>query len=179
MNHSLTAVAARFLAVSLIACLFCAATTRADDLPITPREHQTRSSADGVELPSWSKSGTALAITLAVVVAGLCLTRRVSGRLSGEAAGGQVQVISQAPLGSRGMVYVLRCGPRVLVVGSTVQQLTTLAEIADPDEIAQFVAGEPGRGSKPSRLQTGSPASQFKGQLHGMLDKIENWGSPS
>jgi flagellar biogenesis protein FliO len=126
----------------------------------------------------------ALGVTLGAVCLGLLVARKSMPGLGKAAAQGPIQILSQAPLGNRGIVYVLRCGPRVLVVGATNNQLTTLAEITDPDEIDQFGQLDRARPSRSHRrhIESGVTAAgggELKGQLHGMLDKIESWNAQS
>jgi flagellar biogenesis protein FliO len=158
---------------------FGAALLAADEsISISPRGSQPATPVPGSAVPSWSRTSVALGATLGAAVIGLFIARRFMPGLSPESRVGQIQILGQTPLGTRGIVYVLRCGPRVLIVGATSSHINTLAEIADPDEIDQF------RGTKSSALPRAHlagppdlPAADFKGQLHGMLDKIERWSA--
>jgi len=125
---------------------------------------------------------------LAIVVAGVgvavSLVRKCFPGLAPDSPHRLIRVLAQAPLGAKGTVYVLRCGPRVLIVGAAAGQLTTLAEIADPDEIDEFVrySATNSLTSRPPRPDSGegtAPARQLKGQVDGMLDRIDSWKSSS
>ncbi len=149
--------------------------------PGSPTRARTITDAGGF---SMLRTTAALAgIIVAVIVVGHVARRFVPG-LSREAAGRTIHILSQTPLGSRGNVYVLRCGPRILIIGATASQLTTLAEIADPDEIAEFArlsqTGSPSRPRPKTELSNAEPAAgELRGQLDGMLNQINRWKTSS
>jgi flagellar biogenesis protein FliO len=159
-----------------------AATVAADEsISISPRGLQSSTPITNSDVPSWSRTTVALGVTLGIAIVGLVIARRFMPGLSNESRAGLVQILSQAPLGTRGVVYVVRCGPRVLIVGATANNISTLAEIADPDEIDEFRRLNCGKSSTLPRARSGAqaaaPAAELKGQLHGMLDKIEGWNA--
>ena len=51
-----------------------------------------------------------------------------------------VQVLGQRPIGQRQIVQLIRCGSRILILGSTPNGLTTLSEVTDPVEV-DYLAG--------------------------------------
>jgi flagellar biogenesis protein FliO len=172
--------------VIAVACpAICGNLSRAgeESVPISPRGSQLLTSPADSDMASWARTSIALGITLGAVCAGLIVARRFMPGFSGGTGAGPIQILSQAPLGARGVVYVLHCGPRVLIVGATPSHLTTLAEIADPDEIDHFRQPDPRSSAALQRTRSGpmtaSPTGDLKGQLHGMLDKIESWNNQS
>ena len=75
-----------------------------------------------------------LVFSLAVVVGLLLLIARVGARRFQGAAGNLVQVVHRQPLSRTSAVAVVTVGSRVLVLGTTEQQVTVLAEL-DPEEL--------------------------------------------
>ena len=58
---------------------------------------------------------------------------------TGKAQSRVVEVVSRSPLAPKQQVMLLRVGKRLLVVGDSGGQLSTLCEISDPDEVASMV----------------------------------------
>jgi flagellar biogenesis protein FliO len=58
---------------------------------------------------------------------------------TGKAQSRVVEVVSRSPLAPKQQVMLLRVGKRLLVVGDSAGQLSTLCEISDPDEVASMV----------------------------------------
>ena len=58
---------------------------------------------------------------------------------TGKAPTRVVEVVSRSPLSPKQQVMILRVGKRLLVVGDSAGQLSTLTEISDPDEVASMV----------------------------------------
>ncbi|MFN0199186.1 MAG: FliO/MopB family protein [Planctomycetaceae bacterium] len=50
-----------------------------------------------------------------------------------------VEVLGKRPLDPRQQIYLIRCGSRILVVGSSLQGMSTLAEITDPQEMDTLI----------------------------------------
>jgi flagellar biogenesis protein FliO len=152
-------------------------------MPISPRGSRAASSSDDSDHLAWSSTSMALGGTLAVVILGLVLVRKVVPGFAAAGRGGPIEVLCQTPLGTRGTVFAVRCGSRVLIVGATSGQVCTLTEITDPNEVAPFlghdVSKADARSSARAEAANATPASGLKGQLHGMLDKIETWNSES
>ena len=80
-----------------------------------------------------------LVASLAVVVGLLLLLARVVGKRFTGHAGAPVQVLHRQQLSRSASVAVVTVGSRVLVLGTTDQQVSLLAEL-DPDELAGLVA---------------------------------------
>ena len=102
-------------------------------LPISPRNADRGTSA----APAKTRSIALPVVGLVFVSMGLAygLLRRFAPGLMPRPTRQVFEIVGQSRLGSQGAVYLVRCGPRVLVIGATTSQLTTLAEFADPEEI--------------------------------------------
>ncbi|RNL62642.1 hypothetical protein EFK50_12865 [Nocardioides marmoriginsengisoli] len=75
-----------------------------------------------------------LVVSLAIVVGLLLLLARFGARKFRGNAGAMVQVVHRQPLSRTSAVAVVTVGSRVLVLGTTEQQISVLAEL-DPEEI--------------------------------------------
>ena len=75
-----------------------------------------------------------LVFSLAIVVGLLLLLARVAGRRFQGKAGAAIQVVHRQALSRGSGVAVVTVGERVLVLGTTDQQVTLLTEL-EPDEI--------------------------------------------
>lgn len=75
-----------------------------------------------------------LVFSLAVVIGLLLLLAKFSSRRFRGRSGALVQILHRQPLSRSSAVAVVTVGTRVLVLGTTEQQVTVLAEL-DPDEI--------------------------------------------
>jgi len=149
----------------------------ADPLPLPPRSAR---SDDRPALSVPPEATRTLAICVAVA-GGIVLVVAVIRRLSPTLAPNTqlVRVLAQSSLAGRGTVFVVRCGPRVLILGSTPQHMTTLAEIADPVEIDEFTrlcgSEKSVAADESADAASASGVHGLKGQLSGLLNKIESW----
>lgn len=78
-----------------------------------------------------------LIASLAVVVGLMLLLARLVGKRYGGRAGAPVQVLHRQPLSRGSSVALVAVGSRVLVVGTTDQQVSLLTEL-DPDDLADL-----------------------------------------
>lgn len=153
---------------------------RPDAVPISPARGKRTTGTVSTPESSFTRTGAGLAVVVVGIGLALTLARKVFPGLAPDSAHRIIHVLGQSPLGTKGTVYIVRCGPRVLIVGGTTGQLTTLAEIADPDEIDEFVrlsgTNAPGsRHPRPESTDGAAPTRQLKGQVDGMLDRIDSW----
>lgn len=88
-----------------------------------------------------------LVFSLAVVVGLLLLLAQVAGRRFQGKAGAAIQVVHRQPLSRSTGVAVVTVGDRVLVLGTTEQQVTLLTEL-EPDELE--LALEPTQNTEPA-----------------------------
>lgn len=116
--------------------------------------------------------------SLALVVGLLLLIARFAGRRFRTTNGAAIQVVHRQALGRGQGVAVVAVGTRVLVLGTTEQQVTLLAEV-EPDEVgldleADALAVVPGDEDEPA---TASPARTQtpQGALAGSLLSAQTW----
>ena len=131
------------------------------------------------DLPSWRNTVTALGVVVVVILMILPLVRRFSRSTAAYLHPDAIQILGRSSIDSRNLIYVVRCGPRVLILGATSGGLTTLAEIAEPDEIEEFTtlchtSHLSARGSSTSLGVTRGP-SALREQLDGLQEKFDGW----
>lgn len=134
-----------------------------DDLPIRHRGGGTANTgapaAGSVNAPLQSTPSlevprvlVALALVVGLIFALRWAARRffaTPGMASGSSA---VQILSRSPFSPRQQVVLIRVGRRVLVVGDNGQQLSSLAEISEPDEVAALLGQvREGSGHSPTK----------------------------
>ncbi|NYI99814.1 flagellar biogenesis protein FliO [Nocardioides thalensis] len=128
------------------------------------------------ESSGMAELGIRLVGSLAVVVGLLILIARLVNRRFKPADGAPVRVVHRQPLTRGSGVAVVAVGTRVLVLGTTEQQVTLLAEV-EPDEIGldeeyehdEEVSIRPRLAARPTR-----PASA-DGRLAGSLLSADTW----
>lgn len=89
----------------------------------------------------WWQTLAALALVVGMILGLKKVLRRFGTHKVGVGPGGSrvVEVLSRTAVGSRQQVMLVRVGQRLLVVGAGSESLSTLAEITDPEEIAQLL----------------------------------------
>jgi flagellar protein FliO/FliZ len=114
-----------------------------------------------------------LVFSLAIVLGLLLLIARFAGRRFQGRAGAPVHVVHRQPISRGTSVTVVTVGTRILVLGSTEQQVTLLTEL-EPDEIDLPVEEpEPLEGEaapRPAAVGTGRP-----GALGGSILSPQTW----
>ena len=90
-------------------------------------------------------------VVVALLGGGLWALRRFGRTSRFLGAGGPIRLLSRKSLGSRQEILLIEVGPRVLVVGSTRDRLSTLGEISNPDEVAVLRTELPGRRAESER----------------------------
>ena len=99
-----------------------------------------------------------LGVRLALVAGGIYLAvwmlrrwmRRRRGALS---TSGRVRVLDTISLSTQRLLYVVDLGDKVVLLGATLQQLSLIAKLTDPDTIASFRTNSEGKVILPGRLQ--------------------------
>jgi flagellar protein FliO/FliZ len=123
-----------------------------------------------------------LILCLAFVGGVLLFASRVAKKRGIGGATGVIEVVARQRMGRASSVSVLRVAGRVLVVGSTEEQVTLLAEVEDEElETALAAAVRParsgaaapdGESGQPAPRRTALPARSGSGALAGsVLDK--------
>ncbi|HUT60463.1 MAG TPA: flagellar biosynthetic protein FliO [Phycisphaerae bacterium] len=89
-------------------------------------------------LDGWERTVLALAVVVAVVLGLRYLLKRFAGpgRITGR--GGVIEVLARAAVLPRQHLLLVRMGRRLVLLGSAPGGLTTLAEITDPEEVAEL-----------------------------------------
>jgi len=169
---------------------------QAQDPTSENRRVQSPSAASGSS--DWWRMVGALALVLGLILALRWLARRWGGRRLG-GGDGAVELLSRTPLSTRHSVLLVRVGKRILVVGAGGDNLRTLTEIEDPEQISELLAnvraGSAGRGFSRalaawgSRMDVGDQAGDLTGaeprtpaggladRVRGMVDRIRGGDS--
>ena len=126
------------------------------------------------ESSGMAELGMRLVGSLAVVVGLLLLIARMVNRRFKPANGAPVRIVHRQPLTRGSGVAVVTVGTRVLVLGTTEQQVTLLAEV-EPDEIGleeemdEEISTRPRPAARPTRSPSGD------GKLAGSLLSLDTW----
>ncbi|MFA6573817.1 MAG: flagellar biosynthetic protein FliO [Nocardioides sp.] len=112
-----------------------------------------------------------LVFSLAVVLGLLLLTARLGARRFKGRAGSPVRVLHRQALSRTSSVTVVTVGSRVLVLGTTEQQIRVLAEL-EPDELDDLEDGGAGSadGLAPVAHLVSAPEAGFAEVLHDQLE---------
>lgn len=86
-----------------------------------------------------ARLAASLAAVLGLVVAGAWAFKRFAPRTAGMFGSGTLKVLARTYLGPKQMVSLVSVPGRLLVVGSTQQSVSTLAEITDPAEMERVL----------------------------------------
>jgi flagellar biosynthetic protein FliO len=116
-------------------------------------------------VPWWTFSAdllVKLAFVLLLIYGSLWLLRRLTQNGPRRPGHMLVSIVEQTMLAPGRSVYLLELGNRMLLVGSTATQISTLAEISDPAEVAEL------QGLRHSEHESPSP---FATQLRSLLDR--------
>lgn len=101
----------------------------------------TTQESDQVRPPylDMARLAASLAAVLGLVVAGAWAFKRFAPRTAGMFGSGTLKVLARTYLGPKQMVSLVSVPGRLLVVGSTQQSVSTLAEITDPAEMERVL----------------------------------------
>ena len=91
-----------------------------------------------------ARSVVALGLVLSLMGGAVLFLRRYMPSVAGGSTLNPVRVIGRVGLGPKQAIVLLQLPGRILVVGSAGGQLTTLAEITDPKDMAQLLQAAPG-----------------------------------
>jgi flagellar biogenesis protein FliO len=108
-----------------------------------------------------------LLIVLTLIFALRYLSQRLFGRTVAGRASRAVQVLSRNVISPKQQLLVVRVGRRLVVVGDCGQQMNTLCEITDPDEMAALVGQIEGE----RRDTKGSPFGAIFGRAGSEFEK--------
>lgn len=88
----------------------------------------------------WWTTAAGLMVVLAILLGGLRLFKKHLPGAARFLPPQAVQVLGKRPLDFKQSIYLLRCGSKILIVGSSPQGMTTLGEITEPVEV-DYLAG--------------------------------------
>ncbi|MFI5377754.1 MAG: FliO/MopB family protein [Tepidisphaerales bacterium] len=104
----------------------------------------TRNGATKADKPADSSFGYARWILSLGAVLGLIFSAKYAARqlmgVHSPAGGGAINVLCRQNLAPRQQLLLIQVGRRVVLVANAGAQMNTLAEVSDPDEIAEIVA---------------------------------------
>ncbi|MGH7128248.1 MAG: FliO/MopB family protein, partial [Planctomycetaceae bacterium] len=100
---------------------------------ITPRSESNRDAA-GNAGSLWTTFASLAAIIVVLVVAAKLWKKHGPG-MNGVLPAEAVEVLGRTPLDPRQCLHVVRCGSRILVLGSSPGGLQSLLEVSDPAEV--------------------------------------------
>ena len=106
------------------------------DSNTAPSGSDTVGPTDGLDLP---RVVVALGAVIAIILLLRSLLQGLTGKRPIAKANPLVKVIGRCPIASRQQVVLLKVGRRIVVVGDAGSQLSPLAQITDPDEVAALL----------------------------------------
>jgi flagellar biogenesis protein FliO len=146
-SHFIARVSSLAFLVALLIFILCAVGFGQTTRPSGNLIHRARTSssmplgaspsAGRLDLPRVAGS---LAIVIGLIYATRWILRKLAPATASSVASRAVQVLWRNPISSRQKVLILQVGRRLIVVGDNGQQLSTLCEIADPEESAALLA---------------------------------------
>jgi flagellar biogenesis protein FliO len=83
----------------------------------------------------WTTAGGALTLIVVLILVSARVLRRTGLASANILPSDAIQVLGRKPLDFRHTMHLVRCGSRLLVLGSSPNGLTTLAQIDDPVEV--------------------------------------------
>ena len=114
-----------------------------------------------------------LVLCLAFIGAVLLYASRLAQKRGLGGTTGVIEVVARQRMGRTSSVSVLKVAGRVLVVGSTEEQVTLLAEVEDDELRTAMAAAAPRAGGEPGR--TALPARSGSGALAGSVLDRGTW----
>ncbi|MFA9478660.1 FliO/MopB family protein [Phycisphaerales bacterium AB-hyl4] len=158
-----------------------AAASREDESLGTPSTRTSEGGSSGVF--SGTGSATLNTLTALGIVIGLILFLRWAWtKLSGQPTvrpSPVIEVLARTPVAPRNHILIVRIGNRVLIVGDSANGLRTLANVDDPEEIADLLTAV--TASRETSVTKGF--SQLLGRFHGDYDAptadADGVGSPT
>jgi len=79
-------------------------------------------------------------VVIALIFAARYVLARASGRSHSNAGGGVVEVLWRAPVAGKSHIVLVRVGQRMLILSESGGGMNTLAEVSDPEEMADLLA---------------------------------------
>lgn len=109
-----------------------------------PESRAGQTSPDESRAPSATASAwttaAALSFVVVLIVGMASVWKRYAGRLPAVVGTDVIEVLGRRPIDQRQSILLVRCGARILILGSSPGGFQTLAEVTDPTEI-DYLAG--------------------------------------
>jgi flagellar biogenesis protein FliO len=102
---------------------------------IEARRVGRKATSDG----GWWKTLGALAVVVAAIFVVRIVLRRLAGTGGMHRHGQPIEVLARATIGARQQVALVRLGRRLVLVGSGPSGMSPLAEVSDPQEVADLL----------------------------------------
>lgn len=127
----------------------------------------------GTMAMGWVRTFGALALVIGLIfLARMGLRRLTPGGATPTRLGGALQVLGRTTMGPRQSVVLMRVGQRILVVGESAGAMRTLAEVCEPEEVADLLA-------QVSRAQSTSATRAFEHMLGRMNRDYDREDGPA
>jgi flagellar biogenesis protein FliO len=130
---------------------------------------QTQPAGDITPTMGWMlQTLAALGVVIGLIFLGRWAYLKMSGQQTAQVAGSKaVEVLARTAVAPKNHVLLLRVGQRILIVGDSSQGLQTLAQVDDPEEVADLLTAV-------SSQQPHSATNNFKqmmGRVSGYFDQ--------
>lgn len=116
---------------------------------------------------------SSLAIVLGLFAGLVWLLRRSGGKATGQLPEEVFSLLGRTTLGPRQNITLARCGRRILVLAVSPSTTSTLAEITDPDEVADLAAQCGNGGSRQLFQRTLTEMGEEEPTVPGFIDPAE------
>jgi len=135
-----TVFAANAVMLLLAACTFAQPTTSPAEQNLIRSAENSTAATDSFNTLSPGRIGWSLAIVIGLILALRLLAKKFLPGATAKRGSAAMQVILRTPISPRQQMMIVQVGRRLVVVGDSGQQLSTLAEISDPEEVADMLA---------------------------------------
>ena len=144
-RHGRDARAAAFLLCVLFLVSFAPAQTTQpasiyDNQPLKRARSEVVTPAPTSTGPfDWSRLVLAMGVVIGLIVILRYVVSKMYPGVGASKGTKVVRVLSRSPIAPKQQVMLLQVGKRVIVIGDSAGQLSSLSEISDPDEVASLV----------------------------------------
>ncbi len=136
----------------------------ATGLPLPARGSDEPLGEPGTGTLSWGRLGSALAAVAGLALIGLPLLRRLLPAAVHSQRAGPLELLDQLALTTHCSIYLLRCGPRLILVASSQSGVRQVGELRDPAEVESVLAELAGQRAGTSAGRAG-PAGTAESSL--------------
>lgn len=116
-------------------------------------------------LGDWGRTALALGVVVAIIFLLRWAARKFGGRRALPGRPGTIEVLARASLQPRQHLLLVRLGRRLILLGASPNAVSTLAEITDPEEVAELTEAAAGGGTRWLKaIQKPEPKSSAPGK---------------